>query len=413
MQHIQVPTVYLAGHDQGSPQLATPGSAGFDLPAILTRACTDRANQKRFVCWKGHRHDAWKMGSTPQEPRLDFDNVVQWLHNVQPAEVQKIKAMQEFPSQHLHLKINPGETIRVSLGIRTAIPEDKVILLYSRFSSAKKDYRLGNCVGVIDSDYRDEWFAAIKNTGTEVLVIQHGQRIVQGLIADRITADWPKVETLPPSQRAGGYGSTGDAPLAATEASVTPPAATPATDPMEAMSGEMTPQDAAKMAEQAGTMPSALDMALNEEVSAFDEPVPDTAAAAAVRDMIEEASPAEDVALDAAIAAEEAQLLQGVDTSQDASDPAPAPPETAPTAGGDVWEISLVCGNVQVGPVAKFRPSVHGPMFHSDGPAPVAGILMREIQQLAPRALPSMVDNLMQQSIQQGGQPGDATSADS
>lgn len=434
IEHIETPTVYLPGHDQGEPRPATEGSAGHDLPAILTRAC-QTVDERRFFNWQGHRHDAWKMPPESKQPRIEFDNIAQWLQNVRPGEVQKIKGLNKFPFQHLHLKIHPGETILVPLGIKAAVSEDKVCYLYPRASSAKKRYVLANDVGVIDPDYPDEWFAAVLNVGKDVLVFQHGQRIVQAVFGPRIMSTFPKHSQLPQrGDRSGGFGSTGTGTLP--QPAPTPPPqpqpapdpapapqqaapTSPATDPMEVLDGEMTPQEAAGLAQQAGeTMPAALNEALNGgDAPVYDEPEPDTAAAAAVRDMIGEADPAEDAALDRAIAAEDARLMAGVDPAMDASDPmppepAPAPPQQAPTASNEYEPVYLVCGNVRVGPVAKFRPTVHGPMYNADGADPVAGVLMREITSLGPKALPKLVEALMQQSVagdnpapQEGGAP--------
>jgi len=386
--NIETPTVYLPGHDQGEPQLATSLSAGYDLPAILTRGCVSN-DDKRFFNWQGKRQPGEKRVEANRPPVV-FENVVAWLQDQKPAEVAKIKTMQAFPSQHLHLTIKPGETIRVPLGIKTAIPEDMQVHLFCRASSAKKEFRLGNCVGVIDADYRDEWFAAIRNSGDAPLVIQHGQRIVQAVYLPRIISSWPDATSLPETERVGGYGSTGDGPLQAPETPAEAPAPVPVT---EALDGEMTQQDAVALAETGGTLPDTLAGAIP-----LNEPAPTTAAGVAVEEMIGEASPAEDAALDAAvddaIASEQSDLLSGVDTSQDASDQMPADSE----APGEYLEIMLSCGKVRIGPVAKYRPEEHGDMKDAD----VTSILLREMGVLAPKAMALMTQKLREMNDEAG-----------
>ena len=388
---VETPIVYLPGHDQGEPKLATPGSAGYDLPAILTRACLTN-DGKRFFSWKGKRQQAEKRVEANKPPVI-FGNVVQWLQSERQADIAQIKAMQKFPSQYLHLKIQPGETIRIPLGIKTAIPSDMQVHLYARASSATKGFRLGNCVGVIDSDYPNEWYAAIRNCTTEPIAIQHGQRIVQAVFAPRILSIWSKSDVLPtPESRIGGFGSTGDAPLQAAETAATASAGVSVT---EALDGEMTPQAAAGLAQTGGELPSVMaEAGLNPVLP--DDPISTTAAGQAVASMIDEASPDEEAALDAAIAAEERGIQVGVDQSQDASDTMPAEPEA-----GEVHEIQLICGKVRVGPVAKYRPATHDPMSVEA----VVGVLTRELTVLAPKAIPLMVQKLRE--------PSDETGADS
>lgn len=229
---LTTPTIYLPGHDQGEPVNATPGSAGYDLPAILTRASLTN-DDKRWFTWKQSRKSGFRM--TAPDKREEFGNVVEYLRAVEPAEILKIKASTAFPIRHLALRIMPNETVRVPLGIKTAIDEDHVCLLFARASSVKKQFRLGNCVGVIDSDYRLEWFAAIRNCGTVPLVIEHGQPIVQAVFARRIQSTWPKSDTLPETNRVGGFGSTDEL---AEEVNAAPRTSSPVADSSATLSSD-------------------------------------------------------------------------------------------------------------------------------------------------------------------------------
>lgn len=326
---LATPTIYLPGHDLGEPTFATPQSAGYDLPAVLTRAFITNNDQRHFT-WKTGRKKAFHY-SDP-DTREDYDNIVEYLRARDPNEIAKIKKMnQGFPVHYLKLKVMPGETVRVPLGIKTAIPEGYQVLLFARASSAKKEYRLGNCVGVIDSDYRDEWFAAIRNEGQEALLIEHGQKLVQAVFMKRIESSWPKADKLPGTDREGGFGSTDST------------SKEPAADPMEALNEELSPDDAAQLAQQAGSMPNPLNPS---------QPMQET---------------------------------QGL--LEDAATPEPAP-------DNEFIKIELSCMGVNIGPVAKFRPDVHSVIYGEQGAEGVASILMRELSTHLPKCLPKLVDAL-------------------
>lgn len=104
-----------------------------------------------------------------------------------------------------------GDSIVVPTGIRCGINNDWVLMLYPRSGLGFK-YHVGlaNTVGVIDSDYYDsdnEGHIMVKlvNNGTKNLLINKGDKIVQGVFVQYgITWD-DNVET----SRNGGFGSTG------------------------------------------------------------------------------------------------------------------------------------------------------------------------------------------------------------
>lgn len=203
-----VEIVYLPGNDTGELCRATPGSAAYDLPAVLSRPFLD-VNKKPHFSWQSRRFLAFNKPSTPQDKPVRFDLVTEWLREVRPEEAKQLReGYTKFPHHHLALKVLPNETVLVPLGIQTAFHPTKVALLFSRASSATKQYRLGNCVGVIDSDYREEWYAAIRNSGTQPLVVEHGKPLVQVLFVDLPTVELVKVDELSPSSRLGGFGST-------------------------------------------------------------------------------------------------------------------------------------------------------------------------------------------------------------
>lgn len=108
--------------------------------------------------------------------------------------------------------IPPGEIIAISAGITAEPDEDDVaLLIYPRSGlSTKFGVSLANCVGVVDSDYRGEWFIPLINHSKKNFTVEHGMRIAQ-LIPTRILV--PEIEisdTLSETERGEkGFGSTG------------------------------------------------------------------------------------------------------------------------------------------------------------------------------------------------------------
>lgn len=107
--------------------------------------------------------------------------------------------------------IVPGGTFTIHTGIAAAIPTGYVGLLFARSSlGVKMRIDLANSVGVIDSDYRGEIKAVLRNTGTTSQTITQGQRICQLVVVPVNTVPWVEVERLDATDRGeGGFGSTG------------------------------------------------------------------------------------------------------------------------------------------------------------------------------------------------------------
>ncbi len=107
--------------------------------------------------------------------------------------------------------ILPGQTRMISLGIAMAIPVGWVGLVFARSGmAAKRDLAPANKVGVIDPDYRGEFFVALHNHGSEPRTVEPGERIAQLVLVPYLTAEFCPCASLPETQRgAGGFGSTG------------------------------------------------------------------------------------------------------------------------------------------------------------------------------------------------------------
>ena len=109
------------------------------------------------------------------------------------------------------ITVAPGETVFVPTGIAMEVPKGCAGLVFARSSlGAKRGLAPANKVGVIDSDYRGEFFVALHNHGKLPQEIAHGERIAQLLIVPVFTPGFVEVSELSDTQRgSGGFGSTG------------------------------------------------------------------------------------------------------------------------------------------------------------------------------------------------------------
>lgn len=99
----------------------------------------------------------------------------------------------------------------VSTGLALEVPENHVMLIFSRSGDGfKRDVRLSNCVGVIDSDYRGDIAVKLRNDSSSHLAVKPGDRIAQGLILPIERISFLEVDELSGTERGGGgFGSTG------------------------------------------------------------------------------------------------------------------------------------------------------------------------------------------------------------
>ncbi len=110
------------------------------------------------------------------------------------------------------LVINPGQRALIPTGLAIALESNLyVAYIYARSGLAvKQGITLANCVGVIDSDYRGEIKVGLINQSNEPYTIKNGERIAQLVISPVIIPEICVVDTLDETERnAGGFGSTG------------------------------------------------------------------------------------------------------------------------------------------------------------------------------------------------------------
>ena len=113
------------------------------------------------------------------------------------------------------MDLRPGLTFLIPTGFAYAIPPDMAMYLLPRSGLGHKHgIVLGNLVGLIDSDFRDQVFVSAWNRASswEPFRINHGDRIAQAVFLPRLTPEIVEVDELDSTERGtGGFGSTGTA----------------------------------------------------------------------------------------------------------------------------------------------------------------------------------------------------------
>jgi dUTP pyrophosphatase len=98
--------------------------------------------------------------------------------------------------------------VSYGFGIAMEIPNGYVGLVFPRSSVRNQDLLLTNCVGVIDSGYRDTIKVLLKNIGDDPSKITAGDRIAQ-LVIQKVELVGFKYIWNDSTRGTGGFGSTG------------------------------------------------------------------------------------------------------------------------------------------------------------------------------------------------------------
>ncbi len=155
--------------DVRAPQRGTAGSAGYDLAAYVA---------SRTV-------RIWHDGVMHERPAIESNG-------------------------SYTLTLAPGEKALVPLGFKARLPEGHEAQIRPRSgTSVKTDLVIANAPGTVDADYADEWCVPVKNGGAFPLVITHGERIAQMIVARFEPLDFEQGPVERSTERAGGFGSTG------------------------------------------------------------------------------------------------------------------------------------------------------------------------------------------------------------
>ena len=115
-------------------------------------------------------------------------------------------------SAAVDVDLKPKQITFVTTGVKAFMAKDEVLQMYPRSRlSFKKKLIKANSVGIIDSDYYNnpdnegEIMLILYNFGDEVVNIQKGERIAQGIFTKYLTVDNDQTNM----KRLGGFGSTG------------------------------------------------------------------------------------------------------------------------------------------------------------------------------------------------------------
>lgn len=109
------------------------------------------------------------------------------------------------------VSLTPGQRCLIPTGLAMALPEGYEAQIRPRSGLALRDgITLVNSPGTIDADYRGEVKIIVINHGQKNVVIEHGERIAQMVIAPVVQVELKQVESLDVTQRnSGGFGHTG------------------------------------------------------------------------------------------------------------------------------------------------------------------------------------------------------------
>ena len=107
--------------------------------------------------------------------------------------------------------ISPGGSAFIGTGLAMEIPPGHAGFVYARSGAAcRQGLAPANKVGVVDADYRGEWWVPLHNHGEQPQTVAPGERIAQLVLVPCMTAAFTEVDALDETERgSGGFGSTG------------------------------------------------------------------------------------------------------------------------------------------------------------------------------------------------------------
>lgn len=104
--------------------------------------------------------------------------------------------------------LQPGETYPFRTGLAMEIHPEYYVKFEGRSGLGAKG--IAKFAGVIDSDYRGEVKVVLCNTSPQPYLIEQGDRIGQGIVMSKLSAEFIQTDTLSETSRGkGGFSSTG------------------------------------------------------------------------------------------------------------------------------------------------------------------------------------------------------------
>jgi len=106
--------------------------------------------------------------------------------------------------------ILPNHTESIPLGFKIAVPLGFEMQVRPKSGlAAKFNLTIQNTPGTVDSGFRDEVKALVRNEGKETYRVEHGKKICQGVLAPIMHGKFQVKNELGGFDRGGGFGSTG------------------------------------------------------------------------------------------------------------------------------------------------------------------------------------------------------------
>tara|TARA_B100000900_G_scaffold236181_1_gene200510 strand:- start:1651 stop:2184 length:534 start_codon:yes stop_codon:yes gene_type:complete len=158
------------------PEMATPGSACFDLRSYF-------GDKQSIECIDPRGHKV-----TVPIVQAKVDDV--WCNMI------------DIPPKH---------TAKIPTGLIFEIPHGYAVKVYGRSGLSMRGLPLANSVGIIDSDYREEIFILLRNVNDSGFVLKHDDRVAQMNVERVCATNLVEISDKPDriGTRSGGFGSTG------------------------------------------------------------------------------------------------------------------------------------------------------------------------------------------------------------
>lgn len=195
----------LPGNDLPIPKYETEMSAGIDFGACLKRPCIliGQAKSKTYFLPSEYALRQYYITRTVDEAA--FENA----HGLLRQSLQSSDNCEPNETKTPAVIVAPGEVIMIPLGWKSEFGTHCVMHLHVRSSVGLLGLTLANGTGIIDPDYRGELFAAVFNRSQYPVKIEHGDRVVQGVLLRFNQAVVQETTVGQTIRGEGGFGSTG------------------------------------------------------------------------------------------------------------------------------------------------------------------------------------------------------------
>ena len=101
--------------------------------------------------------------------------------------------------------------IPIGLKCQPELTSGAALLIFPRSGlAAKHGITLANAVGVVDTDYRGEWFVPLHNLSETPFTVEHGMRVAQLVAVPVLFPEFAETAAVDRTERGeGGFGSSG------------------------------------------------------------------------------------------------------------------------------------------------------------------------------------------------------------